>query len=382
MREISKLTLTLLLGSALTAACGGSESPDDFGPTPPFGTVDSGVSTGTVDTGVPPATGGGTTGGTGGTMGMGGTMGLGVGAMEASTPKVDAGSDAMVPGTAGGGDAGTGEGGSAGGAEAGTGDAGGSDLKGECCADGNCLCHGPAPSGLTSAPGPFKTASFDGMTGKIHYPTDAQPPFAAVALCGGFLNSGPEMDTWGSFYASYGIVTIITATLPTDFPEIRANHLLNSIKELEAKNTQSGNPLFGKLAGRYGTSGYSMGGGGTTHATVTNKSLKTSVGLAAWSPVGAGITTPTLLLCGSSDGTAPCSQSQGSYRSIPETTPKMMVSISGATHFNWFGPTDAGRGVSGQYALAFQKVYLEGDERWKPILKMMASGGTVTTNIK
>ena len=97
---------------------------------------------------------------------------------------------------------------------------------------------------------------------------------------------------------------------------------------------------------------------------------------------GAGITTPTLLLCGGSDTTAPCSQSQGSYRAIPEATPKMMVSISGATHFSWFGPTDAGRGVSGQYALAFQKVYLEGDERWQPILKMMASGGTVTTNIK
>jgi len=56
--------------------------------------------------------------------------------------------------------------------------------------------------------------------------------------------------------------------------------------------------------------------------------------------------------------------------------------FSGATHFNWFGPEDAGRGVSGQYALAFQKVFLEGDERWRPILKMMASGGTVNGNIQ
>jgi predicted small lipoprotein YifL/pimeloyl-ACP methyl ester carboxylesterase len=381
MREIDKLTLALLLGSAL-AACGG-EGPDVY--VPPYGSADSSVATGTPDTGVAPGAPGGTTGGLGGTVGMGGnasmggTASMGGGVPEASVSVRDAGSDAAPPGAGGGGDAG--DGGSAGGAEAGS-DGGGSDLKGECCADGNCLCHGPAPTALTSAKGPFKTASIDGMTGKIHYPTDAQPPFAAVALCGGFLNSGPEMDSWGPFYASYGIVTIITGTLPTDFPEIRADHLLNSIKELEAKNKESGSPLFGKLSGRYGTSGYSMGGGGTTHASTRNKSLKTSVGLAAWSPVGAGITVPTLLLCGSSDGTAPCSQSQGSYRGIPEATPKMMVSISGATHFSWFGPTDAGGGVSGKYALAFQKVYLEGDERWKPILKMMASGGTVTTNVK
>jgi hypothetical protein len=60
----------------------------------------------------------------------------------------------------------------------------------------------------------------------------------------------------------------------------------------------------------------------------------------------------------------------------------MMITFSGATHFSWFGPGDAGRGESGAFALAFQKVYLEGDERWKPILLERPSGGTVTTNIQ
>jgi hypothetical protein len=58
----------------------------------------------------------------------------------------------------------------------------------------------------------------------------------------------------------------------------------------------------------------------------------------------------------------------------------MMVVISGATHLNWFGPTQAGGGVSGETALAFQKVFLEGDERWRPYL--LQSRGTVTTNIQ
>ena len=58
------------------------------------------------------------------------------------------------------------------------------------------------------------------------------------------------------------------------------------------------------------------------------------------------------------------------------------LTIAGATHFSWFGPEDAGMGTSGKYALAFQKVFLEGDERWKPPLTMMPMGGMVMTHIK
>jgi hypothetical protein len=55
--------------------------------------------------------------------------------------------------------------------------------------------------------------------------------------------------------------------------------------------------------------------------------------------------------------------------------------VPGATHFNWFMPTDAGGGTAGKYALAFQKVYLEGDTRWKSLLLTKPSGGSVMTDI-
>jgi hypothetical protein len=71
---------------------------------------------------------------------------------------------------------------------------------------------------------------------------------------------------------------------------------------------------------------------------------------------------------------------QNAYEGITATTPKMMVTIAGAAHLDWFGPTDAGAGISGETALAFQKVYLEGDERWKPLL--LKSRGTMETNIQ
>jgi pimeloyl-ACP methyl ester carboxylesterase len=265
--------------------------------------------------------------------------------------------------------------------DAGTSDAG-SMLAGECCDDGDCLCRGDAPNSLTSDKGQYKTASYTISTGTVHYPTDAEPPFAAVALCGGFTNTGPEMADWGPFYASHGIVTVITTTTGLDDPGTRGRKLLAAIAELKKEQDKSGSKLEGKLAGRYGTSGYSMGGGGTTIASVDDPTLKTSVGLAPWTPTGNGVKVPTLLLCGSSDTTAPCSMASGAYGQIPNDTPKMMVTISGASHFNWFGPTQAGRGTSGQMALAFQKVYLEGDTRWMDLLTSKPASATVMTNIQ
>jgi len=251
---------------------------------------------------------------------------------------------------------------------------------GACCADGNCLCHGDAPSALTSDAGPYQTASFTISTGEVYYPTDAEPPFAVVALCAGFLNTGPEMVNWGPFYASHGIVTVITTTTGADLPDVRGAKLLAALDDVKAEAGMAGNALNGKLSDRLGTSGYSMGGGGTTIASGSQPTLKTSVGLAPWGPIGEGVQVPTLLLCGDADVVAPCDMAQGAYDGIPAATPKMLRVISGATHFNWFGPKDGDGGTSGATALAFQKVYLEGDTRWLPLLKGL--GASVQTNIQ
>lgn len=236
---------------------------------------------------------------------------------------------------------------------------------------------------MTSSAGPFKTAQLKLPLGTVSYPTDATPPFASVAVCGGFTNTGPEMADWAPFYASHGIVSIIVTTGAADDPGTRGDKMLAALEQLKAENTKADSPLNGKLdTARVGTSGYSMGGGGTTYASLKTPTLKTSVGLAAWNPATSGITVPTLLLCGTSDSTAACNMSMGAYSNIKEPAPKMLVSITGANHFNWFGPTSAGMGISGKYALAFQKVYLEGDTRWKDLLVSQLSGSTQTTNIK
>jgi hypothetical protein len=375
--------LSLVGSAALLGACS-----DDSGPYWD-GTVVASGNAGSAGTTVLGAGGGAAFGSAGaagdpagGTMNRGGTGGSGSAGGGTGTSGGSSGAGASNLGGGSGGVSGAatmaGRGGAAGtGAIAGN---GGASLAGTCCANGDCLCHGPDPTELTSANGPFHTSTFTIATGTVHYPTDAPPPFAAVALCGGFLNTGPEMAPWGPFYASHGIVTIITTTTGADLPDLRASKLLASIAAIETENTRSGSPLNGKLAGRYGTSGYSMGGGGTTIASVSDPTLRTSVGLAPWAPTGTNVTVPTLLLCGATDATAPCTMAEGAYAGIADSTPKMMVTIPATDHFGWFGPDDAGGGISGETALAFQKVFLEGDERWRPLL--LQSRGTTITNLQ
>jgi hypothetical protein len=302
---------------------------------------------------VPPSTGstagGGATtaGGSGGTAGMAGMMGMAAtGGMTPPMMGTDAGMMEPVA------------------------DAGGMMGTGECCDDGDCLCHGPAPTALTARPGPFDTDSYTVSAGCIHFPTDAEPPFAAVAISDGFLGSGGcssfQTGQWGPLYASHGIVAMIVNTGSSDQPATRGAALGRGIAAFKAENTKMGGQLFGKLSGRYGTSGFSMGGGGTTYAAEDDDTLLTNVAIMAWGPTrGAGVSVPTLVICGSSDGTASCgSHGTPFYNAVPTTVPKMRITVSSGHN----GQPSAGGSESGEVGLAFQKVFLEGDERWRPLL--------------
>jgi hypothetical protein len=246
----------------------------------------------------------------------------------------------------------------------------GSGKPGECCPDGKCLCHGMAPSAPTNMRGPYMTMSYSNTAGCIYYPTNAEAPFAAVAISDGFGGSGgcgrTQTDGWGPLYASWGIVAMIINTGSGDQPNARGTKLNRGIAAFKMENTRSGGPLMGKLAGRYGTSGFSMGGGGTSYASAADKTLLTSVAIMPWGPVRSGVTSPTLVICGSSDGIASCaSHGNGLYSGVQ--APKMKVTVQSGHA----GQPTAGSGRSGQAGLAWQKVYLEGDIRWKPVLNMI-----------
>jgi hypothetical protein len=281
-------------------------------------------------------------------------------------------------GAAGTGAAGTGAAGTLGMQDAGMADAG--SVAGTCCADGDCICRGPEPVGLTDDDGPHDVDFYylEGV-GCVRYPTDAQPPFAALALAEGFASAGcgySVTPTWGPFYASWGIVTITVDLATADQPEARGRALQDGIAALKSENEIAGGRLSGLLAGRYGILGFSMGGGGASHAAQADASLRSNVALMPWTPVASGIEVPTLVICGSNDSIAAC-EGHGSrlYEGIAQSVPKMLVTISSGHS----GLPQAGGGDAARYGLAFQKLFLEGDERWRPWL---VAAGSDATNIE
>jgi hypothetical protein len=201
-----------------------------------------------------------------------------------------------------------------------------------------------------------------------------------VAVSDGFAGTGgcgvAQTSGWGPLYASHGIVAMIINTGSGDQPNQRGSKLSAGIEAFKAENAKSGSPLFGKLSGRYGTSGFSMGGGGTTYASQDDATLRSSVAIMPWGPVRSGVKVPTLVICGASDTIASCS-SHGTpaYQGIDDAVSKMRVQVSGGHN----GQPTAGGGNSGKFGLAFQKVFLEGDERWRPLL---VAADAEDTNIK
>ena len=266
---------------------------------------------------------------------------------------------------------------------------------GSCCTDGDCVCRGDTPtSASASAAGPFSTAKYtdgyrDGpnfLGGTIYYPTDAAPPLSGVVLCPGWVSFQDSIAAWGPFLASHGIVTMIIDTNTfLDWVDVREKALLDALSSLKAENTRSGSPLQGKLSDtRFGVGGWSMGGGGTWMATKSTPSLKTGMSMAghhvtAGGPALAqGITVPSILFAGSNDTDilGGGKQSQQAYDAIPATTPKILYEFSGVDHFGFGTPLRTGGGALGRYGLAFQKVFLEGDERYRFLLLEKGPGAS------
>jgi hypothetical protein len=81
---------------------------------------------------------------------------------------------------------------------------------------------------------------------------------------------------------------------------------------------------------------------------------------------------PTLLFASAGDPLAG-GQSQGFYRSIPDSTPKMLFEWGLGDHLLANAPTGAG-GQVGRFALAWLKTYLEDDPRYRPFLDKECDG--------
>jgi dienelactone hydrolase len=255
-----------------------------------------------------------------------------------------------------------------------------------CCADGTCLCRGADPTvASASATGPFRVQQYtqgfrDGPAfgaATIYLPVDAAPPFAGIVMCPGFTARQSSIAAWGPFFASHGIVLMTIDTNSTNDPvNVRDDALLDALTSLRAEGTRVGSPLFGKLsADRFGVSGWSMGGGGAWLAAAARRDLKTSMAMAGHDAsaggarIATGTAVPSILFAGGQDSATlgGGGQSQGVFEIIPASTPKLLFEMADEGHFSWGNPRTNNSALA-RYALAFQKVFLEGDERFRPFL--------------
>jgi dienelactone hydrolase len=274
------------------------------------------------------------------------------------------------------------------------------EKPGECCDDGKCVCRGADPTDDTlNKPGPFKVAMYAngfpaGMNfpaATIYYPEDAEPPYSGIVMCPGFTAVQSAIADYGPFFASHGMVTMVidTNNVLVEVTE-RSKALLQALDSLKGENSREGSPLKGKLSkDRYGLGGWSMGGGGTWIATGDHPELKTGFSIAGHHATAGGaaiaskVKVPTLLLAGQTDTPilGGAMQSQDAYKAIPESTPKLMYEMTGIGHFGINSPVM--NKEAGYYSLAFEKTFLEGDERYRKfLLKKAANASDWMSNIE
>lgn len=292
-----------------------------------------------------------------------------------------AGMSSGASGTSAAGDGGSGSG--AGGmvAEAGSGGTGGSTPQaggGAPPPSGDCTwARGEAPTEASAtAKGPYKVESYttgfmrasgvDSST--VWYPTDAEPPFAGIAVVPGFVSPESSIRNWGPFLASHGIVAVTIGVPGGDQPDARARKLLGTIDSLKMENTRSGSPLMGKIATNcMALSGWSMGGGGTLIAASMTPELKAAMSFAAWGPRGGAMNkVPVLMFEATADALA-ASMSDSYYAAVPDTVPKMLFEVQGSSHNVANDPANH-NGIIGRYGLSWMKVFLENDTRYRQFL--------------
>jgi hypothetical protein len=388
----------LLVGSLLVvAACGGGE-PLDPGPTGNTGMNTGNVApSGTAGTPATSAAAGkpapGMTAGTVGTMAKPPTQ------TTPSTPgSAMAGSAANAGGAGATATANPSTGGTTASGAAGsspTGAAGGGS-------DASAAAGGAAPAGAGGFPrtgeevnvkarGPYKVAHYEeGLeaaeyaSAVMYYPEDATPPFAVVALSPGFTAYGTDYEFVGDMLASHGIAALLTTpTSTSDQPPARGVDLAAAVMHIQEENTRMGSPLMGKIAtDRIGITGHSMGGGGSLFgANDLGDKIRCVVPLQPWQPGGSFrmVSAPTLIVGATSDAIASvAANASGHYASIPDTTEKILVVISGDHYLS----TDRTSGIAASematvnemyddqaaYMIPFYKLHLESDERYRTYL--------------
>jgi len=241
----------------------------------------------------------------------------------------------------------------------------------------NPFAKGPDPTNASiQAAGPFALTTqivpsgsgFGG--GTVFVPTDPGT-YAVVAFCPGFTAARSSVTTLSSRLASFGFVVIaIDTNSGLDFPGSRGTQLLAALNRVVGLTT---GPAAGKADGsRRVVAGWSMGGGGTLHASRTNPSLKAGTGFAPFAfDVTFTTPVPQLLLGAQNDNTAPNNlHAIPFFFGLPIPTPKFFASMTGAAHN--FPTLATPVQPASKFQIAWVKRFADNDTRFQPFVNFPA----------
>jgi len=222
---------------------------------------------------------------------------------------------------------------------------------------------------ITEADGLRNGPDYFGAT--VYYPTNATPPYASIAIVPGFTASPDSVEAWGPFYASHGIVTIIIGTNSIyDFPEARAEALLDALETLRQENTRNASPLLGSIdEDKFAVSGWSMGGGGAQRAAVLDNSIKGVVALCPWLPSpDLDHSSPVVIFSGQNDAVAPPElHANVHYDNTPSSTNKLLFEIENGNHSVANTP-QGGNSSIGKIALSWLNLYVNQNDCYCSLL--------------
>lgn len=207
----------------------------------------------------------------------------------------------------------------------------------------------------------------------VYYPLDAAGLIGAVAISPGFTERQRHINWWGPRLASHGYAVLVLDTNePRDSPALRGDALIAAVRLLKSEHTRPGSPLNGHIdVNKLAIMGHSMGGGGALIAANSySAEIQAAIPFTPWQPDGdfAGITVPTLVIAGAADRIAPvAAHAWPHYQSIPKSTTRVYLEIAGGDHFI-ANSGAADNAMLGRYAIAWLKLYLDGDERYREFI--------------
>jgi triacylglycerol lipase len=208
--------------------------------------------------------------------------------------------------------------------------------------------------------------------GTIYYPVGAAMPIGGVAISPGYTETQRHIYWWGPRLASHGYAVLVLDTNDRrrDEPEERAEALIAAVRILRAENDRGDSPLRGRIdGGKMAVMGHSKGGGGAlVAANEYPDEIQAAIPYTPWQPEGdfSRITVPTLLMAGSADRVARVvDHAWPHFLSISESTTRVYMEVDDGDHY--IADSTRGRDLAtiGRYAIAWLKLYLDGDERYR-----------------